>query len=73
MEKFYDLKLVRQVEIIRAFHEFLKTGVPAIKIKLEELGVKSGTLTMSYKLEDMTIVKQSITGLYQKEIHIKEV
>ncbi len=72
-EKFYDLKLVRQVEIVRALHELLKSGVPPSKINLEELGVKSGKLTMSYKLKDMVIVKQSITGLYQKEIHIEEV
>lgn len=72
--EFYKLSLERQTEIIISLHKLLKTGVPGRNdIDLAEFGVKTGELTASYKIEDMSIVKQSITGLYQKEIIIKQV
>ena len=72
--EFYKLSLERQTEIIISLHKLLKTGVPGQNdIDLAEFGVKTGGLTASYKIEDMSIVKQSITGLYQKEIIIKQV
>lgn len=69
---FYGLDIKRQAEIIKTLHSFLKTGVPG-KVDLNEFGVKSGELTISYKVDEFTIVKQSITGLYQKEINIQKV
>jgi CRISPR-associated endonuclease Csn1 len=71
-DQFYKLGLERQIEVISNLHRFIKSGVPG-RIDLEELGVKSGNLTMNYKIEDLSIIKQSITGLYQKEIIIKQV